>query len=70
MTVKRINTNEINCTYSDNMNLMLGQLEFNISSTNAQKMYNNLDENKILAIKCKNIDGNNSIIKEIKYKFI
>ena len=62
-------TNEINCTYSDNMNLMMGQLEFNISPTIAQKMYNVPDNDKIVAIKCKNLDGSNSIIKEIKYKF-
>lgn len=60
---------EINCTYSNKMNLTLGQLEFNISNTDAEKLFNNSDNNKVLAIKCKNIDGSSSIIKEIKYKF-
>ena len=60
---------EINCTYSDKMNLVYGQLEFNISPTDAENMYNVPLGDRIFAIKCKNIDGSNSIIKEIKYKF-
>lgn len=56
---------EINPTYSNNMNLLNGQLEFNISANNTKLMANN--NNKIFAIKCKNIDGSVSTIVEIKY---
>lgn len=57
--------NEIQCTYSDNMNLLYGQLEFNISLNDTDKMINAI--NKTFAIKSKNIDGSSSILIEINY---
>lgn len=58
-------TTEINATYSNNMNMVLGQLEFYISPTNAEKMKKITD--KKMAILSKNIDGSSSVIAEIKY---
>lgn len=59
--------NEIPCTYSENMNLTYGQLEFNISLTETEKMMGSLD--KTFAIKSKGLDGSNSTLIEINYEF-
>ena len=59
----------IDCTYSDNMNLLNGQLEFNITPSIAASMFNVNDDNKYLTIMAKNIDGSLSTICEMKYKF-
>ena len=59
------NNVEIPTTYSDNMNLSLGQLEFNISGNHADAMKKS--KSQILAVKCKNLDGSSSTIFEIKY---
>jgi hypothetical protein len=59
----------IDCTYSDNMNLLNGQLEFNITPTIAASMMNVSDSNKYLTIMARNIDGSLSTICEMKYKF-
>lgn len=59
--------NEINCTYSENMNLRYGQLEFNISLKDTEKMMKVND--KTFAIKSKTLDGNSSTLIEINYEF-
>lgn len=59
--------NEINCTYSENMNMVYGQLEFNISQKDTEKMMNAND--KTFAIKSKGLDGTNSTLIEIDYEF-
>lgn len=59
------NNIEIPATYSNNMNLALGQLEFNISPVNADLMKKSNSD--VMAIRCKNIDGSSSTVKEIKY---
>ena len=59
----------IDCTYSDNMNLLNGQLEFNITPSIAASMFNVNDDNKYLTIMAKNIDGSLSTMCEMKYKF-
>lgn len=63
------NVKQIECTYSDNMNLSLGQLEFNIPATVAIDMKKVSPENRIMAIMVKNITGELSTIVELMYKF-
>lgn len=59
--------NKINCTYSNNMNLLLGELEFNLSKNHLEKMKNSkYDYFNILIV---NSDGSQSTLCEIKYKF-
>lgn len=60
---------EIPCTYSNNMNLTLGELEFKISTNNSQKMFNVPDNKKIISIIVKNLDGSISTLFECKYTF-
>ena len=58
---------EITPTYSSNMNMLFGQLEFNINGNNIDLLRNS--KNKTFAIKCKNIDGTSSVVCEIEYTF-
>lgn len=59
--------NRINCTYSSNMNLLNGELEFNLTKTHIDKMKNSkYDYFDIVVV---NADGSNSTIYESKYTF-
>lgn len=59
--------NRINCTYSSNMNLFNGELEFNLTKTHIDKMMNSpYDYFDIVVV---NADGFNSTLYESKYKF-
>lgn len=60
---------EIPCTYSNNMNLTLGELEFKISTNNSRKMEKLPDNKKIISIIVKNLDGSISTLFECKYTF-
>lgn len=59
--------NKINCTYSDNMRLTNGELEFNLSKTHLEKMKNSKYD--YFNIVVNNFDGSQSTLFEGKYKF-
>lgn len=59
--------NRINCTYSSNMNLSLGELEFNLTKKHIDKMMNSrYDYFDIMVV---NADGSNSTLYEGTYLF-
>lgn len=60
---------EIPCTYSNNMNLSLGEVEFKISTNNSRKLEVLPDSKKLISIIVKNLDGSISTLFECKYTF-
>lgn len=60
---------QIECTYSDNMNLSLGQLEFNIPASVAVDMKKVKDADRLMSIMVKNLTGETSTIVELHYTF-
>lgn len=59
--------NRINCTYSNNMNLSKGELEFNITRKHIEGLYNSpYDYFNIVVV---NADGSESSLHEFKYIF-
>lgn len=59
--------NRINCTYSSNMNLLLGELEFNLTKTHIDKMINS--KYNYFDIMVVNADGSNYTLFESNYEF-
>ena len=59
--------NRIDCTYSKNMNLSLGELEFNLTKKHIDKMMNSQYE--YFDIVVVNADGSNSLLYEGNYSF-
>lgn len=60
---------QLECTYSDNMNLSLGQLEFNIPPSIAVDMKKVKDADRLMSIMVKNLTGETSTIVELHYAF-
>lgn len=59
----------IDPTYSANMNLMLGELEFNISSNNINKLYNVAPADRYISIVAYNNDNSVSSLYDMRYTF-
>lgn len=68
---KDANNNDIiiEPTYSKNMNTLLGELEFNLSSTTVNKLYSVSPENRKLSIVAYNQDNSISSLYDFKYTF-
>lgn len=59
----------IDPTYSSNMNLMLGELEFNISTNNINKLYNVAPADRYISIVAYNNDNSVSSLYDMRYTF-
>lgn len=59
----------IDPTYSSNMNLMLGELEFNINSTNINKLYSVPQADRYISIVAYNNDNSVSSLYDMRYTF-
>jgi hypothetical protein len=59
----------IDPTYSSNMNLMLGELEFNINSTNINKLYNVAPADRYISVVAYNNDNSVSSLYNMRYTF-
>ena len=59
----------IDPTYSSNMNLLLGELEFNINSTNINKLYSVPQADRYISIVAYNNDNSVSSLYDMRYTF-
>ena len=59
----------IDPTYSSNMNLMLGELEFNINPTTISKLYNVPQSDRYISIVAYNNDNSVSSLYDMRYTF-
>lgn len=59
----------IDPTYSNNMNLLLGELEFNINISSIDKLYNVPEEDRYISIVAYNNDNSVSSMYDMRYTF-
>lgn len=59
----------IDPTYSNNMNLLLGELEFNINVSSIDKLYNVPEEDRYISIVAYNNDNSVSSLYDMRYTF-
>ena len=52
---------ELTPTFTDNMNLALGELEYRISDSNAQRILNNVGESPVFSIVCRSSEGDSTV---------